>query len=301
LNTYRSAAAVLGTFVAVAMQYVAPSLGEGSRGYVIAGCFLAIWLTVPWVAVHRVSFERPPSGPPATTPFLAGLRTAFSHRAFALLVAVYVFARAAVDLIGAMFLFYFTYWIGRQEDFAATLALFLCVVVISLPVWLRVAQQIDKRTIYILGAGMWIAIQFPIYLAQPDWPRWTIFLVASLAGVGYAVADLMPWAMLGEVIDEDELRTGERREGLYSGLFTFIRKIAGSTFVALALFALGVVGYVGDGEQQPESAVQMVRILTSVAPAGLLLISIAFALHYPITRKVHADILRRLEERPLPD
>ncbi|MCG8590433.1 MAG: MFS transporter, partial [Proteobacteria bacterium] len=47
LNTYRSAAAVLGTFVAVAMQYVAPSLGEGSRGYVIAGCFLAIWLTVP--------------------------------------------------------------------------------------------------------------------------------------------------------------------------------------------------------------------------------------------------------------
>ena len=53
--------------------------------------------------------------------------------------------------------------------------------------------------------------------ADSSWPRWVLFAVPSLAAMGYAVAEMMPWSMLGDVIDEDELATGERREGMYVG------------------------------------------------------------------------------------
>ena len=70
---------------------------------------------------------------------------------------------------------------------------------------------------------------------------------AAVSGaIGYAVMDLMPWSMLGEVVDEDDLETGERREGTYYGLFMFVRKLAGSLAVWLALTLLGVLGYEHD-------------------------------------------------------
>ena len=108
--------------------------------------------------------------------------------------------------------------------------------------------------------------------------------------------------MIGEVIDEDELTTGQRREGVYNGFFTFIRKIAGATGVLAMGLALEFSGYInGRGlatmPVQPESALLTIRISATLAPAFFLAVAMAIAFRYPLTRKVHADIRRRLEER----
>ena len=151
-----------------------------------------------------------------------------------------------------MFLLYFIHWIGREEDFSTTLFLFLTIVVLALPVWLRAARNSDKRTVFVAGTLWWTLIQLVIYFALPSWPRWSLFAVTGLAAIGYAVADLMPWSMLGEVIDEDELATGERREGVYVGFFMFLRKLGGGIGVAGIGFALDLCGF--DGSLPRESA-----------------------------------------------
>lgn len=296
LNTFRSAGAVLGTFAAVGMQSLARSLGGGGQGYAQAGLVAALWLVLPWLAVYRVSFERPHPSDGSSVGFFQGMLGLFRHRAYRLLVACYVLARMAVDLIGAMFLYYFTYWIGRPQDFEPTLFLFLTLVVLSLPVWLRVARRLDKRVIFSVGAAWWILAQIPMFLATPAWPRWSIFAVAGFAAIGYAVADLMPWAMLGETIDEGELRAGERRDGLYTGAFTFVRKLAGATGVLLSGFALSAAGY-EPGQTQSEGALLGIRLLTAAAPAVLLAGAIVFALRYPLSRARHAEIRRALDAR----
>jgi GPH family glycoside/pentoside/hexuronide:cation symporter len=98
------------------------------------------------------------------------------------------------------------------------------------------------------------------------------------------------------VVDEDELASGERREGIYNGFFMFVRKLAGTAGVALALFVLGQLGF-GQGETQPPEAVAAIRWLGSVVPALLLLLSAWFARGYPLTRAAHARILAELEAR----
>jgi sugar (glycoside-pentoside-hexuronide) transporter len=295
VNTYRSAAAVLGTFAAVGMESLARALGGGAEGFARAGAIAGVWVVLPWLAVHRVSFERPRAAvahPPGG--FLRGLLALGRHRSYRQLVACFVAARMAVDLIGAMFLYYFTYWIGRPDDFGPTLFLFLAVVVASLPVWLRLAASFDKRTIFVVGAAWWILAQVPMGLATPAWPRWSLFAVAAFAAVGYAVADLMPWAMLGETIDEDELATGERHDGLYTGAFTFVRKLAGATGVLLSSLVLAAAGY-AQGAAQSESALLAIRLLTAAAPACLLAVAIVFALRYPLTRARHREIVDALD------
>ena len=81
----------------------------------------------------------------------------------------------------------------------------------------------------------------------------------------------MPWSMLGEVIDEDELATGERREGVYVGFFMFLRKLGGGIGVAGIGFALDLCGFDGalPREQQAPLALAAIRVSTSLVPAGL--------------------------------
>ena len=121
----------------------------------------------------------------------------------------------------------------------------------------------------------------------------------SLAAVGYAIAELMPWSMLGDVIDEDELATGERREGLYVGFFTFIRKIGGATAVLLMGLVLELSGFVGDlgRTEQAELALLSIRTMTSLVPMAVLLLAIAAAIRYPLTREGHAKTIGALALR----
>ena len=114
--------------------------------------------------------------------------------------------------------------------------------------------------------------------------------------LGYAVVDLMPWSMIGEVVDEDELASGERREGIYNGFFMFVRKLAGAAGVAFAMFVLGSLGF-GQGETQPPAAIEAIRWVATVVPAAMLLLSAWYARGYPLTRAAHERILHELAAR----
>lgn len=293
LNTYRSGAAVLGTMAAAGMLALTDWLGGGASGWQRAGAVIALWLVVPWPAVFLVSFERPPPGVLAPARGLATVKSLAAHASYRTLCGLYLCARIAVDVAGLAFAFYFTYWLGRRGDYEPTLILLFAMVLLSLPVWLRVAHYRDKQTIFMWGSAWWVAILLGLSAATPEWPRTAVFALAGLAGIGYAVADLMPWAMLGEVIDEDEANTGERREGLYNGVFTFLRKLGGATAFLLAGLLLDAAGFEPDGTQT-ETALWSIRGLVSVVPAAFLVAAILLARHYPLGRARHAEILARL-------
>lgn len=297
LNTYRTVGSLLGVFAAVATRPVANLLGGGATGFALSGLVFGVALAVPWFFVYRVTFERPELY--TSTPdegFVDGIRTLLRHRNFNLLTAFFLMGRISMDLVSALLILYFTYWIGRSEDFEITMFLFLTTVVISLPLWLRFARHHDKSTVFIIGCIWWMLTSFLFLAVQPDWPRWLLFLLPPLMGLGYGVVDVMPWAMLGEVIDEDDLATGHRREGLYNGVFTFLRKLAGALGVFLVLTILDFAGF-AQGAEQTETVRQMIRILTAVAPAFFLAFSIWLAWNYPLTRAAHARILDGLLQR----
>jgi hypothetical protein len=252
VNSFRAAGAILGTLLAVAvMRPLVETFGGGAGGWLAAGLVAGAWLAAPWPLVHRATFERPGFQRPAHEPFLASIRSLAQHTAYVRLTGLFLLGRIAIDLASTMFLYYFTYWLGRPGDFEPTLGLFLIAIVGSLPMWLAISKRVEKRTLYVLGAASWIGSQLFLLAATPEWPRAWIFVGAAIGGVGYAAADMIPWSMLGEVVDEDELRSGERREGLYYGLFTFLRKLGGATAVFVALALLDLSGYVAN---QPPAA-----------------------------------------------
>ncbi len=299
LNTFRSAGSVLGALAAVAMKPLADELGGDAAAWATSAAIAAVWLVVPWWPVHAVSFERPDYRRQTRGRFIEGARIAMRQHSYRILVAFFILSRISIDLIGVLFLLYFKVYIGRESDFAPTIALFLCTSVLALPFWLRIASRHDKGTIFVVGSTWWIVAQGFIYFIRPEWPREMVFLVAAFAAIGYATCDLMPWSMLGDVIDEDELVTGERREGLFVGFFTFLRKLGGATGVLFVGLVLEVLGYVSGagGAAQSDRTVEGIRFLMSFGPAFFLVGAVLVALRYPLTRAAHRDIVARLEQR----
>jgi sugar (glycoside-pentoside-hexuronide) transporter len=297
LNTYRNAGGLLGIFIAVAMRPLAEALGGGARGYGLAGALVAVILVLPWPLIHRHSFERPDFRErTAHTGWWRELRQVLRHRSFSILTVAYLAGRVAMDLVGALMILYVTYWIGRPQDFEIVMGAFLIAVALSLPFWLRLARGRDKATMFVLGSLWWTAGGSLFVFASADWSVATLAAVAALTGIGYAAVDLMPWAMLGEVIDEDDLLTGERREGVYNGIFTFLRKLGGALAVFLALGLLDLLGFQRGGEQ-PETVRQAIRWMTALSPPLFLLFGVAMLWRYPLTRDAHAAIQAKLVAR----
>ncbi|MGH7288230.1 MAG: MFS transporter, partial [Myxococcota bacterium] len=243
INSFRAAGAILGTLLAVGvMRPLVQVFGGGAGGWLAAGLVAGVWIAAPWPLVYRATFERPGFQRESHEPFLSSIGSLARHPAYVRLTGLFLLGRIAIDLTSTMFLYYFTYWLGRPDDFEPTLGLFLLAIVASLPIWLAISRRVEKRTLYVMGAASWIGSQVFLLAATPEWPRLWIFVGAAIGGVGYAAADMIPWSMLGEVVDEDELRSGERREGLYTGTFTFLRKLGGAAAAFCALSVLELSG-----------------------------------------------------------
>jgi len=297
VNSYRAALSVLGTLVAAtAMRPLAGAYGGGGSGFFWAACTLGAWLVLPWLGVFAVTRERPERGEISPEGFFQGLLALLQHRSYRILSGLYIAGRIAMDLIGMMIIYFVVYWLGRPDDFELILGTMMVCSVLSLPMWLHVSKGRDKRTVFIAGCLIWLAIQPAMMWVTPDWPRLTIVGIAAITAIGYASADMLPWSMLPDVIDEDEYRTGERREGLYAGSFTFFRKIGGAIGVGIAGVVLDASGFVGGAEQDP-AAILSIRWLTALGPALFLAIAVVLASRYTLSRSAHDRIRAALADR----
>lgn len=296
LNAYRAAAAVTGTMFAVGMRALADAWGGDGAAYAAAGSMFGVWLLVPWLPVHAVSFERPTSATPPTVSLVEGSLSIIRHPSFQRLSALFVAGRIALDLVAAALAYYTAAWLGRPGDVVPFMLILLFSSMACLPIWLRIGQRADKHRMFMAGAGFWAVLLVVLYFIPPDFPRGWLLAAVGVAGFGYCAADLMPWSMIGEVIDEDELATGHRREGIYNGFFTVLRKIGGASGVAVMGVALDAAGYAA-GEPPGDAARQTIRLSTTLVPAAFLAIAIAIAARYPLTRSAHADIRSRLDAR----
>jgi sugar (glycoside-pentoside-hexuronide) transporter len=299
VNAYRSALVLLATLLAgSAFEPLTRAFGGDRAGFLSAALVLAVWVVWPWFWLFAVARERPEFQRRPGMSALEGARALLRHANYLRLAGLYVCGRIAMDLVSMLLLFYFTHWLGRRADFAPAIASFILAAVVVLPLWLRLAERQDKRRIFQWGCAWWAAFMLVLASVTPDFPApWATFGLIALAAGGYAVIEMMPWSMLGEVIDEDELNCGERREGVYGGVLTWIRKLASAMAFALTGLALEWAGYQGQLDVQPEPARAAIRWLTTLAPAFFLLLALSVAQGYTLTRERHAQILAQLDRR----
>jgi GPH family glycoside/pentoside/hexuronide:cation symporter len=166
-----------------------------------------------------------------------------------------------------------------------------------LPLWVWASRKTDKRTAYILGMLFLSAVMVAIIFVSPSLGFPAVMALAVLAGVGVSAVHVLPWAIIPDAIEVDELESGARHEGMFYALVSLFKKVASSIAIPLVLLILDWSGYVSNASQQTESAVTAIRVLMGPVPAGMFLAGIAFAVFYPLDRTAHAETRRRIRAR----
>ena len=123
-----------------------------------------------------------------------------------------------------------------------------------------------------------------------------VIVVAGIGGAAAGCLDVLFPSIQADVIDWDELRTGERKEGIYFATWNFAAKTAIGLSGMIVGFVLEASGFEPNVEQT-DMARWAIRALMSALPfvcytAGLL----AF-LPFGLTRRKHEEIRAALHAR----
>ncbi len=258
-----------------------------------------------WQAARAVAHETPPPQSRFSCPGHPGAtwRSILQNRPFLLVCGIYLCSWLAMQFTAAVLPFYVRNVAGLGGTTFQLLALTVQgVALLAIPAWEHLSFRVGKRAVYFSGTSLWLLAQAGLLFLPAATPASVLFGLGVLAGLGISVTYLIPNAMLPDVIEWDELRTGQRREGLFYGVCVFLQKLA----LALGAFAVGQLlsasGYIpGSADQatvhQPESALQAIRWAIGPLPAFLLVVGLILAGYHRLDRERHGRMVRLLQRR----
>lgn len=206
----------------------------------VAAALIVVTALTSWFATRRVRFlDLTVQRESLLRAFTLPLRSP----SFRPLLAAYVVATTGIGINAASFLYFYRYRL-RLPDAATqdVLLVFLLVFTASILVWVALARRYGKRRPLIVGALVLAVGNTVLYLLVPPGGFWWVMVFGAVVLAAFVGSIVLIDAMLTDVLDHDQLRTGEQRAGSFFGVWRFASKLARAAAVAAVGFALGLAG-----------------------------------------------------------
>lgn len=322
LTSWRMICASFGTILGAA---VFSTLAEGTssvfyeltqsqeKAYLLSslcfGGFAAILIIVSTLNVK----ERISLGQDNSYNFIDTIKSFFKMKEFRGSIGLYLFGVLGFDIIMATFMFYVADSLGFASmsigglDGSLLSTILIAVPLIcgmfGAPIWTYISEKKSKTFAYNLSAILVAALLFPLIF----FPQQNIALFATfcaLIGLCMSALQIMPWAILPDVADIDEANSGERREGAFYGVVSFVYKVANGIAIFVVGAILSACGYVEgagsyvevpEGFVQPDEALLAIRIVIGVLPGLIFLLGIFFSNKSNFSREYMQDIHNKLD------
>jgi GPH family glycoside/pentoside/hexuronide:cation symporter len=186
--------------------------------------------------------------------------------------------------------------VGRKDLLQILLATNFAATLLSVPLWIWLARRFEKRKLMLwamIASGL--AFGSVLFVGEGDW----VLIALSALASGFAVgcSNTLGYTLKSEIIDCDEYRTGERKEGAYFAGWAFVQKLAAGLMIFVVGQALEWSAFDPTAERQSELVRTTIVALMGGAPLFCYLIgAVAFA-RFSLTEAEHARIRRELDAR----
>jgi len=299
LNTYRMAFSIGAGLIAftVPMMIVGGLRPENAGRMIVMGIVFGVASALPLLGTFFGTRERQDYQALPQPSLRDSLRAAVRNRPFLFAVGIFLLTWVVVDLLMALLLYFMKYWLLMEAQSDLILGTIFVVAFLVLPFWSWASQHWDKRKAYIVGISFWAVVMIALIMLRPGAPLLLVVGLSVLAGIGVSAAHVIPWSIIPDAVEWDELQTGQRHEGMFYSLVTLMQKVASSIAVPGAMLALDRAGYVPNLIPQNPATLLTLRVLVGVVPAVLLCAGIAFAAVYPLSREKHLEVRKELARR----
>jgi glycoside/pentoside/hexuronide:cation symporter, GPH family len=276
-------------------------LGARYSGIAV-GLFIAVCGLVPALMVKeryfaKVSHERP-------VRFFESLKLTLGNVPFRMVAFMGIIILGGDGITKSIGLYLNIYYVHLGETAPASVitgamgTVFAILSVVLIPAMAWLSHRIGKHETVTLCLGLCalssVANWFCITPAYP----WLQLLPIVFSVPGIMGFWLMFSSMTADVCDDDELKTGSRREGMFSAVYAWVAKVAISLALGLGGVVISLTGFHQSlGGDQPASAMLALRIIYTVVPVLCYGVAFVALRRYPLNHEVMAKTRAALEER----
>lgn len=196
----------------------------------------AVCMLVPVLAIDERKYG---SKKPHAVPMRQALKEALTNRNFLLFIVADFSYFISVTIITSGLLYFVTVLLQLPESIGNKLMITMVLVsFIFYPITNMLARKIGKKKLVLFALVLLGAVFLGVYfLGKIQLNAYTqIFGLIAIAAIPFAVLNILPNAILAEIIDKDVEETGENKEAIYFAVRYFFVKIA-QTF-GIALFSM---------------------------------------------------------------
>ena len=173
--------------------------------------------------------------------------------------------------------------------------------VISLPIYLvvgalaaKLADKFGKKEVSMIGlmiAGGIFLVAYFMHIKN----AYTFIAIYAAATLGTCIFSMLSWAFITDIIDYNELKTGERNDATIYGVYSFTRKLGQAVAGAVTGYALTLIGYDSLAATQVESVKTGIYALSTLFHAACyILAGLLLMITYPLTKKVVQENVAKL-------
>ncbi|MGE4606007.1 MAG: MFS transporter [Myxococcota bacterium] len=213
-----------------------------------------------------------------------------------LLFIVYAIESFAAGSIGVMVPFIMDDVLGRYELQEVLIGFFAIPQFAFIPLWIYLSKRVGKKTLWMWGMAAMIPGYGGIIWATEGGPVLIMGLVTILAA-GIGIGSVVVPSIKADIIDYDEFQTGERKEGVYTAAWNFIRKTGAGLAIGASGLLLQWSGYDAEAEVQTEAVRTTILVIAGGLPAAGYAIGMILFSRFSLNEAEHAEVLAQLHER----
>lgn len=259
-----------------------PPLLADKLGWGVMATLFAVLSGITIFIALPALFERPESQEAAALPLADALKATFTNRSFLTVVAAQTMRFLTTGTLAAGMGFYVKYTLGVNSGSVTTALLAAAFITAgaALYPWRKfVASRYDARTTLMFAFVVTaLAVSLLLFVKNMAgmWP------VTILFGLGLSGMILMGDVILADVIDEDEVNTGQRREGMYFGLSGFITTLSSALTSLMFGWVAAHYGYNPKLTVQPATVAEGFRLFMTVPPIAGAFLAVVLLYFYPL-------------------
>jgi len=246
------------------------------------------------------------------TRFISEVRNAIGNRSYRMLLFGSLFAATALGVQEVFGTYMYTYFWEFRSEQLGTLSLLAIIPVVGGVLLARpVSARLDKRRAA-MGLACFAVLFGPVAVVLrlldllPGNGNPLLFWIVALHG-GFIVVvaiqlGILFSSMIMDSVDESELATGLRQEGIFVSAIAFTNKAVSGLGNFVGGFLLDVIGFPRGAEQAavgavPDGTVMMLGLLQGPGMMLFYLGSLVFLARYTISRERYREILHQLDLR----
>lgn len=226
-------------------------------------------------------------------PLLTSIKSTLKNKPFIWISLTYAMIDFSFGITMLVFPLYARFTLHLEEEMISLAMVGIVIgIFVSILFWQRMYSRSGPKEGLMLAIAIFAIGILPFFLVSDITQMIIISLIPGF-GVG---GMLMTEPAISAAIDFDEISTGKRQEGAYSGILTFIARLSiVLTSIVLVIVQL-LTGFKTGSEIQPETAQVGLSLLVSIIPSVGAFIGLIFIFLYPLNFKRFKEQQMKLKE-----